>query len=148
MSKPYRPSWAEGAGVAANARRELPLVAAAFFTEVRAMLEKDPPPSELHRLRLATKRLRYTLELFRGCYGPVFETRLKALRRIQQTLGELNDCIMAAKLLTDAAPARTFIERRAASKAAEFRKFWTQEFDAPGQELRWSRYLARAVRPR
>ena len=154
MSKLHQPTWDERTGAAANAHRELPLLAASFFAQVRALLAEDPSPAKLHRLRLLTKRLRYTLELFRPCYGPAIETRLAALRRIQQSLGEVNDSAAAGRLLSQAMSAASpqrarilrYLEERAALKAQEFRKDWAEVFDAPGQERWWTTYLARHAR--
>ena len=137
-----------------NARRELPHLAASYFARVRALLADDPSAPKLHRLRLLTKRLRYTLELFRPCYGPGLDTRLAALRRIQQSLGEVNDSAAAGRLLSRsmsaASPQRArilhFLEERAAAKSEEFRKDWSEVFDAPGQERWWTTYLARHAR--
>ncbi|MEI9973986.1 MAG: CHAD domain-containing protein [Ignavibacteriota bacterium] len=53
--------------------------------------------AELHVIRLATKRVRYTLELFRPCYGPGLELRITSLQRLQQLLGEVNDCAAAER---------------------------------------------------
>ena len=154
MSKLHQVAWDERAAAAVNARRELPPLAASYFAQVRALLAGDPAAAKLHRLRLLTKRLRYTLELFRPCYGPGLETRLTALRRIQQSLGEVNDSAAAGRLLSksmsSASPQRArvlkFLEERAAIKAQEFRKDWAEIFDAPGQELWWTTYLARHAR--
>ena len=146
MGKGRRTGWNEREDATANARRELPRLAAEYFARVRRVLEKEPSPEKLHRLRLATKRLRYTLELFRPCYGPGLETRLAALRDIQQSLGEVNDCIATARMLPKSAPARAWLDRRTSAKAEEFRKRWAQEFGAPGQESRWTAYLSRNVR--
>ena len=154
MSKLHQARWDERAGAAVNARRELPHLAASYFVQVRALLANDPAPTKLHRVRLLTKRLRYTLELFRSCYGPGLETRLTALHRIQQSLGEVNDSTAAGRLLSKSmsttSPQRTrvlhFLEERAAVKAQEFRKDWAEVFDAPGQESWWTTYLARHAR--
>jgi CHAD domain-containing protein len=154
MSKLHQANWDERAGAAVNARRELPQLAASYFAQVRALLADDPSPARLHRLRLLTKRLRYTLELFRPCYGPALDTRLAALRRIQQLLGEVNDSAAAGRLLSKsmipASPQRArilrYLEERASVKAQEFRKDWAEVFDAPGQERCWTTYLARHAR--
>ena len=148
MSKRKRATWDAGTGAAANARREMPKMAADYFAEVRKTLAKDPTLPELHRVRLATKRLRYTLELFRPCYGPGLETRLAALRVIQQVLGEVNDSVAAAKLLPKSMRAREYIERRGEAKAQEFRTHWAEVFDAPRQERLWTGFLARSARKR
>jgi len=111
-----------GGRAGANARSELPKRAADYFAEVRKTLAENPTLAELHRVRLATKRLRYTLELFRPCYGPGLETRLAALRAIQQLLGEVNDSVSAAKLLPKSMRARNMwsgaVKRRPRSSEA------------------------------
>jgi len=148
-----RVRWDEHAGAQANAQRHLPPLVAEYFATVRDFLAKDPAPPKLHCLRLATKRLRYTLELFRPCYGPALDTRLAALRQVQQLLGEVNDCAAAWRLLSAAmnpSPQRTrvkhYLERQAQAKAQEFRRHWAEVFDAPGQEQGWVAYFARNAR--
>jgi CHAD domain-containing protein len=153
MSKSHRPRWTAHTAAAANARRELPRLVAAYFARVRELLADKPPPAKLHPIRLETKRLRYTLELFRPCYGPGFDTRLAALRHIQQLLGEVNDCSTTEQRINQAmkpSPLRiriaSFLAARAAAQAQLFHAAWTDVFDAPGQELWWTRYLARNAR--
>jgi CHAD domain-containing protein len=153
MAKPHQVEWDERTDAAANARRELPLLVARYFALVRELLAKDPSPPELHRLRLATKRLRYTLELFRPCYGPGLETRLAELRELQQLLGEVNDSAAAARLLAKAmrksaqrARVDAFLEERASEKAQEFWQHWEAAFDAAGREQWWTGYLERQGR--
>jgi CHAD domain-containing protein len=153
MPKSRQIEWDEKATAAANARRELPPLVSRYFGLVRELLAKDPSPPELHRLRLATKRLRYTLELFRPCYGPGLETRMAELREIQQLLGEVNDSAAAGRLLANAMrePAQlghveTFLEERADAKAQAFRKHWVEVFDAAGRERWWTEYLERQAR--
>jgi CHAD domain-containing protein len=145
--------WDARGAAAANARRELPRVVTAYFARVRELLADRPPPRKLHAIRLATKRLRYTLELFRPCYGPGLDTRLAALRHIQQVLGEVNDCASTERWIGQAmkpSPMRVgiakFLTARGAAQAQVFHDAWTNVFDAPGQELWWTRYLSRHAR--
>jgi len=145
--------WDEHAGAAVNARRKLPGLVTGYFAQVRRFLAKDPPPLKLHRLRLATKRLRYTLELFRPCYGPGLETRLAELREIQKLLGEVNDLVAGGRLLSKAmksSPQRPrvkkFLKEQTAHTAKRFRKRWTEVFDEPGRERWWTAYLGREAR--
>ena len=139
--------WDQREGGAANARRQLPRMVAAYFSRVRAFLAEDAAPSKLHRLRLASKRLRYTLELFRPCYPSGLEERLDALKVLQDSLGEVNDAVASSRLLRgalkDKPKVRKFLEERAADKAAEFTRHWKETFDAPGQEAWWTDFLAR-----
>ena len=149
MSRAQKLKWDEQAGAAANARRELPGMVSAYFFQVRAFLAEEDTPPKLHRLRLASKRLRYTLELFRPCYPAGLEDRLDALKVLQDYLGEVNDAVASAKLLRGALKrqpkVRKFLKERAAERAAEFARYWKETFDAPGQEAWWRTFLARPV---
>jgi CHAD domain-containing protein len=153
MSKTSQIAWNPRWGAAQNARRQLPRSVRAYFTQVRELLAANPAPPELHAIRLATKRLRYTLELFRPCYGSGLEIRLAALQRLQQMLGEINDCAAAERLIDATIPAsaacrevQSFLRRRASAKAKTLRKEWHENFDAPGREHWWTKYLANNAR--
>jgi CHAD domain-containing protein len=153
MSKVHRLTWDEQGSAGQNARRELPALAAAYFAQARELLTAKPSPAKLHRLRIASKRLRYTLELFRGCYGPGFEIRITALRKVQQSLGEVNDSVAAWRVLSKTmarsaqrSRVEQHLKQEAAAKAQEFREHWSKLFDAPGRELWWTGYLARNSR--
>jgi len=150
MNKPPRPEWDEKVDASANAEKFLPALVAGYFQKGREILANNPAPPELHALRLATKSLRYTLELFRPCYGPGLVERLDALRSLQQVLGEINDTAAAARLVgrrksAEARKVKGFLETRRAAKSEEFRNRWT-EFDAPGKEHWWTHYLAHNAR--
>lgn len=56
-------------------------------------------PATLHALRIACKRLRYTLEFFRGVLGADVETVIDWLIRLQDYLGELHDADVTNTLL-------------------------------------------------
>lgn len=138
----------ERGGPTGNAHRTLPRLAAEYFAEVRSLLARDPEPWELHQARLATKRFRYTLELFRPCYGAGFEARMTALRKVQKILGDLNDNVASEALLSrvmerseQRKQVRRFLQDRAKSEAARFREQW-DEFDANGNEQWWKDFLA------
>ena len=154
MAKRNLIHWDEKAGAAQNARHQFPALVAAYFAQVREALGHRPEASELHALRLLTKRLRYTLELFRPCYGPGLRARLAALRRIQQCLGEINDCVTVASIVAESSrkesPQRKridqFLEQRTQALIEHFRREWIDVFDAPGKERWWTSYLARHAR--
>ena len=154
MRKKKTARWNANEGAALNAKRELPPLAAAYFARVRETLGHRPKPSDLHKLRLLSKRLRYTVELFRPCYGPGLRERIAALRRIQQCLGELNDCVTAKTIVarhsSKGSPVRDkfdrFMDQQRQSKIEQFRREWAEQFDAPGKERWWMDYLARYAR--
>ncbi len=158
MRKLIRPQWNEDEGPAANARRALPVLVNEYFALVRKVIsDPNASPRKLHRVRLATKQLRYSLELFRSCYGPGLETRLGGLRDLQQLLGDIADCSASERTVTKfvrshsaRAPVTSFLRTRSDSKIAAFRKYWADTFDAEGRERWWTTYLernARAARP-
>lgn len=61
----------------------------------------DPPLSRLHALRIACKRLRYTLEFFREVLGPDTGIVIKEVVVIQDHLGALQDTVVASSILRD-----------------------------------------------
>ncbi|HLI86993.1 MAG TPA: CHAD domain-containing protein [Bryobacteraceae bacterium] len=149
--KSAKPQWDKTSDAVANAQAVLPKLLADYFQLGREVLASNPAPPELHQLRLASKKLRYTLELFKGCYGPGFGERINALKTLQQMLGEINDTVAAERTIGGILVADTEESRRAVDylrnfgrdKAKAFRKHWTTVFDAPGQERWWTEYLAR-----
>jgi len=143
--------WVESASAAANARRVLPPLAEAYFKAGRELTASKAAPEALHRFRLASKRFRYTLEIFGPCYGPGLGTRLAGVHKIQEYLGEINDCAATGALLRRHLPRRSplmarlerFLRARTAQKVARFNAFWRGTFDKPGELERWTTYLAR-----
>jgi CHAD domain-containing protein len=156
MRKKTTIRWNEDDSVAANARSRLAPLVAGYFARGRKLHLKTGA-EEFHAFRLQSKRLRYTLELFRGCYGPGLDDRLARLRQVQQHLGEMNDCEATLQLL---APRKSFsahqqkairfLEGRSAETRGQFLEYWRETFDAAGQEDWWIRYLTkpRAAGPR
>ncbi len=142
--------WDEALSAAENAAYRLPPLVHDYFGRGRAVAAADASPDALHSFRLRTKRLRYTLEMFRPFYGPGLESCLGRLREVQRFLGDANDCAVTLRLLAGPAtsPARrrfeTFLKSRASERIAEFREYWEKTFDAEGEEARWRRYLGRS----
>ena len=54
-----------------------------------------------HRMRIAAKRLRYTMELFRPAYEGDLDACLLAMKKLQDLLGDLHDCDVWLQLLPD-----------------------------------------------
>jgi|SRR5581483_701951 len=143
--------WDDAGSAGENVRAQLPAVVGAYFKAGRKLLAGSATPAELHAFRLKTKRLRYTLELFRVCYGSTMEQRLDALKDIQTLLGDINDCAAALRITTanlpaksaDYAKAERFLQARSKRLTAAFKKHWQTKFDAPGREDWWTSFLAR-----
>ncbi|HEY4721418.1 MAG TPA: CHAD domain-containing protein, partial [Anaerolineae bacterium] len=48
--------------------------------------------TELHAMRIAAKRLRYTMEVFASLYEDNLKESLKAVKDAQEILGDIHDC--------------------------------------------------------
>jgi CHAD domain-containing protein len=151
MPKKRKKIWDPSKSPEENAKLALPALASQYFQAGRKVVGRQVSPNDLHSFRLETKRFRYTVELFRPCYGPGLDRRLAALRRIQQYLGDISDCGTTQALLgrmklrppSQSATAGKFLESRAAARAAEFQEYWKETFDVPGRERWWTDYLRR-----
>jgi CHAD domain-containing protein len=154
VDKPIKIHWEGLKTVAENARDKLPELARGFFEAGRALAATDPPLQALHRFRLLTKRFRYTLELFRPCYGPGLAGRIEALKTLQQYLGEISDCATTRELLAGrddlSKSQRDRLTRQlkvlAAARVARFRRLWRKDFAPPERERWWTDYLRRFAR--
>ncbi len=84
-------------------RHVVPMAAYERLGAVRAYDEwvrvPDPPLERLHALRIACKRLRYTLEFFEAVLGPDTEAVIKQVVAIQDHLGALQDAVVASDIL-------------------------------------------------
>jgi CHAD domain-containing protein len=148
MAKKGARLWDGSAGAAENAKKALPRLATRFFRKGRKLVAENASYEQLHAFRLEAKRFRYTLELFRPLYGPGLERRLAALRQLQQYLGEINDCVVTRTLFENLGAQRSrdaglfrFLDQEASRIAAEYRLYWSETFDQPGQERLWTAYL-------
>jgi CHAD domain-containing protein len=154
MAKGDAIKWDESASPGANARRRLPELVRSYYEEGRKAADGDAAPDTLHEFRLRTKRLRYTIELFRSCYGPGLERWLAGLGRIQNHLGAISDCATTGRTCLAVLPQdsldherlASYLDQRAAREAAAFRRYWRNEFDQPGEARRWEIYFKRRTR--
>jgi CHAD domain-containing protein len=94
--------------------------AAVILVRMQEMYEwaaaiRDPKNvEELHNMRIAAKRLRYTMELFAPCFGAEFAPILKTVEEIQERLGAIHDCDVLAPLLTRTLEKETEREKKRA----------------------------------
>jgi CHAD domain-containing protein len=143
---PAGPS-APGAGeiVTTEARRVILKSLKRVLNDGRA-IKKDSADSQLHRLRIRCKRLRYACEFFSDVYGRGASAFAQRVTRIQDLLGDHQDAVVARSMLSEAiahgpAPRRKARElyagigelmalhtQRAARDRRAFAKTW-QRFD-------------------
>jgi CHAD domain-containing protein len=128
---------------AENARALLPKLAEKYFKAGRrAAADRERSPKQLHRFRLATKRFRYSLELFRPVYGPSLDRQLSALRGLQGVLGKLSDYHTVQTVLAGDQALEAKLEHATKKKLKEFRDLWAA-FGSLGACERWKAYLAK-----
>lgn len=74
-----------------NARAILRVRIAEFY-HYEPIVDDERATVELHELRIAAKRLRYTLELFSDWFGEPAKIQIERVKAIQEELGNLHDC--------------------------------------------------------
>lgn len=134
-----------------NAAAVLPKIAQGFFQLGRKVVQPETPDKKLHRFRLRAKRFRYTLELFKPCYGPTLSEHITAVKRMQDHLGTMSDCaatldLIAASDLADldgAQQLQDYLENRSQRERTNFFEYWQSTFGSNNAEKRWMDYLER-----
>lgn len=58
----------------------------------KAYIDQPDNLEELHAMRIAAKRLRYTMEIFEPLYGDYLDKPLETAKEIQTILGDFHDC--------------------------------------------------------
>lgn len=101
-----RPPWApDGSPVPRRVGHVLPAIVYARVAAVRAFDEwvgdSGVPLPRLHRLRIAAKALRYTIEFFQELLGPEAASVVDEMKDLQDHLGELQDTVVAMTVLRD-----------------------------------------------
>jgi CHAD domain-containing protein len=98
--------------------------------------------SELHDMRIAAKRLRYTMEIFAPCFPDAeFAPLYEIVKSVQEQIGDIHDCDVRVPLLQQflsqhahrRAEIRIGIEKAVAAELAKrqqlyekFRRFWNK----------------------
>lgn len=124
-----------------NARAVLPNMVEKYFHAGREASDGARSPKELHRFRIATKRFRYTLELFRPVYGATLDRRMKLLHDLQDTLGKLSDYRSMREMVKGDDELETKLKHATRKHLKEFHEQW-KAFDAEGQLRSWKAYLS------
>ncbi|HLH39322.1 MAG TPA: CHAD domain-containing protein [Bryobacteraceae bacterium] len=94
-------------------------------------------PRELHKMRIAAKKLRYTMELL-----PFSPQHLEPIKQLQSKLGDINDYESARRLVAKEGASRKLLDRLKGAqekKTQKFRRFWKHEFE--GNEDGWMAIL-------
>ncbi len=75
--------------------------------------------STLHRFRILSKRYRYTLEIF-----PATGRQGEQLKKLQDYLGDINDCVATKRLIRGHTQASSAIDALLKAREREFRAHW------------------------
>jgi CHAD domain-containing protein len=135
------------APIARTAQRMLPPMARTFFERGNEAARAKASPRELHQFRIASKKFRYTLELFTSVYGPPLTSSLEKIRRAQGLLGDINDCDTVRRMLSpykkEADKVTSWLKKRQRRRIEEFQGYWTETFAADGELQSWCAVLSR-----
>jgi CHAD domain-containing protein len=148
MKKGRKGQWDLALSATENARTRLPAMARKYFAKGRKLLSGKPSEQQLHRFRLQTKFLRYSIELFTDCYGEELAICLDCLRKVQTHLGDMNDCTTTKELAAEILPADSKVRKRVERQMnrrfrkleSQLRHCWNRDLDGPGQ-LEWWLYV-------
>jgi CHAD domain-containing protein len=128
-----------GALLPEAASRWLPRLARQFFRTGREAFSTGDA-EHLHEFRIAAKRFRYGLELFAPLYGPRFVESLRRLKKLQDSLGLLND-LVTARALVPVPEVTTLLAAREASVRVALTSCWEKDFSSGADSAVWSHYL-------
>ncbi len=101
-----RESAVHGIDPQASVAENAPLIIAARVQDLvqwEPFLKDPSRVTELHEMRIAAKRLRYTLEIFAPPLGGVIPAVIERLKVLQDLLGDIHDLDVAAPLLIKSA---------------------------------------------
>ena len=91
MSKAWSVAGIDPAGTLAENARTILAVRTGEFFSYAGIVDREDAVEELHALRIAAKRLRYTLELFRDVFAAPGERLIATVKAMQEELGEVHD---------------------------------------------------------
>jgi CHAD domain-containing protein len=114
-----------------------------FFRVGREAARPGSTHRRIHRLRLETKRVRYTLELFKSVYGEKVKQILEPLKRLQDQLGAINDCATTLEMVRHNKDAAEAVQELADKREAEFREYWRKHFGS-APRVEWKAVLSAA----
>lgn len=101
MAKPFKiKRLTTDSPMTAAAERILRTRLKEYYSHIQPGLS-DPTPEQLHSLRISGKRLRYTADSLRHLYPDQLEMIIDMLKRVQELLGEIQDCIVFSKMIEE-----------------------------------------------
>lgn len=95
--------------------------------------------TDLHRARIAGKKLRYSLELIRPAYGSAVDAAIEGAKEAQTLLGKIHDCHATRALVEDLggdAEVESWLKKRQRKRTREFHDSWNRAADALRESIR------------
>jgi CHAD domain-containing protein len=138
------PEAAEMGALEEVARQTVPRLMQQFFAAGRSTSNGTAPAKQLHELRLAAKKLRYTLEPFAPLHKAVLPARIEQLKKLQGILGDINDLEIVRKMVLKEDSGRRLpaeLARRRDRRIEEFWAFWKAEFAGAPNLVQWKKDL-------
>ncbi len=117
-----------------------PATAHAVVRAARRLFKRAAKPDNaqrLHRIRIAAKKLRYTIELVAPDHP-----RMEAIKRLQSMLGRINDYETAQAIVQEEAKSKPVCDqlaRKQAKRIQEFHRYWATLFRDPATQREWIR---------
>jgi len=111
-----------------SARNAIRRIAEKQLRRGKRALREDAPPKKLHRLRIATKEFRYTVDLFAPVLGDSAAKLVDELKELQTLLGDINDLASARRLVEtadDSGDIARQLKKKQRKKIRKFRKAWS-----------------------
>ena len=130
-----------------TARDILPPMLKKHLRQGRHAAHEDTPEKELHRFRIATKEIRYTLDLFTPLYGTRIDEITENLKKLQNHLGSIHDCAVTKRLVDEAQSSAgrkeilREIEKRRTRKMERFLHDYRANFGDEAVLRRWKKAL-------
>jgi len=110
------------------ARGVLPGMTEELFQAGAEAAQAGSTHHQMHRFRLMTKRVRYTLEAFDPVYGAITIEIMESLKGLQEKLGAINDCAATLVMVARNRGASAAVGRLVRERELEFRMYWKRHF--------------------
>jgi CHAD domain-containing protein len=136
--------WRAGIG-APKAGPAFPLVKMAeeFLQCGGRIAVKHPNLRQLHKFRIQTKELRYSIDLMQASLGGSTSAWTNPIQAVQKLLGQINDCRIVLdleKLLGGGGGIESAMHKRIRTKIRKFRQLWREQFSGNAAQ-EWVRAL-------
>jgi len=136
------PNGASHTPLADMVRKRLPRIGKKFVKDC----ERADSATQLHKARIAGKKLRYSVELIQPAYDGSLDDAIERVKGLQTLLGKVHDCHATRALVEDAggdADLESWLKKRQKKKIREFRDGWPEAETGLREALRTLKHPAR-----